>query len=73
LDPSSNRDQVSTSAQLLGKVPLFDQDYIATLTPFLDQTGVATMGTSVIVDGIEMKGTGVSASAIRRLSMSTID
>ena len=64
LDPSSNRDQVSTNAQTLEKVPVFDQDYIATLTPFLDQTGVATMGVSIIVDGVEMKGTGVSASAI---------
>ena len=64
LDPSANRDQVSTDAQLLEKVPVFDQDYIAALTPFLDQTGVATLGTSIIVDGIEMKGTGVSASAI---------
>jgi hypothetical protein len=64
LDPSANRDQVSTSAGMLEKVPVFDQDYIATLTPFLDQTGVATSGVSLIVDGVEMKGTGVSASAI---------
>ena len=64
LDPSANRDQVSTSAGMLEKVPVFDQDYVATLTPFLDQTGVATSGVSLIVDGVEMKGTGVSASAI---------
>jgi hypothetical protein len=64
LNPSSNRDQVSTNAQLLEKVPVFDQDYVAALTPFLDQTDVATMGTSIIVDGAEMKGTGLSASAI---------
>ncbi|WP_446744189.1 TonB-dependent receptor plug domain-containing protein [Silvibacterium acidisoli] len=64
LDNSSNRDQVSASASLMEKVPVFDQDYIAALTPFLDQTGVATMGVSIIVDGVEMKGTGVSASAI---------
>jgi len=64
LDSSSNRDQVSTDAQMLEKVPVFDQDYIAALTPFLDQTGVSTMGVSIIVDGVEMKGTGVSASAI---------
>jgi hypothetical protein len=64
LDPSANRDQVSTSAGMLEKVPVFDQDYVATLTPFLDQTGVATSGVSIIVDGVEMKGTGVSASAI---------
>src|SRR6267154_1133971 len=64
LDPSANRDQVSTSAGMLEKVPIFDQDYVAALTPFLDQTGVATSGVSLIVDGVEMKGTGVSASAI---------
>jgi TonB dependent receptor len=64
LDPSTNRDQVSTDAKMLEKVPVFDQDYIAALTPFLDQTGVASSGVSIVVDGIEMKGTGVSASAI---------
>jgi len=64
LDGSTNRDQVSTTANLMEKVPVFDQDYIAALTPFLDQTGVATGGVSIVVDGVEMKGTGVSASAI---------
>ena len=64
LDPSANRDQVSTNAESLEKLPVFDQDYIAALTPFLDQTGVATSGVTIIVDGVEMKGTGVSASAI---------
>ena len=64
LDPAANKDQVSTSAGMLEKVPVFDQDYVAALTPFLDQTGVATSGVSLIVDGVEMKGTGVSASAI---------
>ncbi|GGG83696.1 TonB-dependent receptor [Edaphobacter dinghuensis] len=64
LDADANRDQMSADANMLEKVPVFDQNYIATLTPFLDQTGVATSGVSVIVDGIEMKGTGVSASAI---------
>src|SRR5579859_908537 len=63
-DTSSNRDQVSADANMLEKVPVFDQDYIAALSPFLDQTGVATSGVTIIVDGVEMKGTGVSASAI---------
>jgi hypothetical protein len=64
LDPASNKDQVSADAKMLEKVPVFDQNYIAALTPFLDQVGVATSGVSIVVDGIEMKGTGVSASAI---------
>jgi len=64
LDAGSNRDQVTADAKMLEKVPVFDQNYIAALTPFLDQTGVATGGVTIIVDGVEMKGTGVSASAI---------
>jgi hypothetical protein len=58
-------------AQMLEKVPVFDQDYIATLTPFLDQTGVSTMGVSILVDGVEMKGTGVSASALPKRTLTT--
>jgi hypothetical protein len=64
LDSGSNRDQVSANANMLEQVPVFDQDYIAALTPFLDQAGMATRGVSIIVDGVEMNGTGVSASAI---------
>jgi hypothetical protein len=64
-DAESNRDQVTADANMLEKVPVFDQDYIAALTPFLDQTGVATGGVTIIVDGVEMKGTGVSSSAIQ--------
>ncbi|HTF65446.1 MAG TPA: carboxypeptidase regulatory-like domain-containing protein [Edaphobacter sp.] len=63
-DPTENRDQVAVSSQMLEKVPVFDQNYIAALTPFLDQSGVGTNGVTIIVDGVEMKGTGVSASAI---------
>ena len=64
-DPAENRDQVVTDANILGHLPILDQNYIAVLTPFLDQAGVATSGVSIIVDGVEMKGTGVTASAIQ--------
>lgn len=64
LDSGSNGDQISADASLLERVPVFDQDYIAALTPFLDQTSMATSGISIVVDGVEMNGTGVSASAI---------
>lgn len=63
-DAAENRDQVTASSQMLEKVPVFDQNYIAALTPFLDQSAVGTNGVTIIVDGVEMKGTGVSASAI---------
>jgi hypothetical protein len=65
IDPSDNRDQIVTTGSTLAHLPVLDQNYIATLTPFLDHAGVATSGVSIIVDGVEMKGTGVSASAIK--------
>jgi TonB dependent receptor/Carboxypeptidase regulatory-like domain len=64
-DPSENRDQVVTTASTLAHLPVLDQNFIATLTPFLDHAGIATSGVSIIVDGVEMKGTGVTASAIQ--------
>jgi hypothetical protein len=66
-DPGQNRDQIATTGQMLGQLPILDQNYIASLTPFLDQAGMATSGVSIIVDGVEMKGTGVSASAIQEV------
>ncbi len=64
LDQDLNRDQVKANANLLEKVPVFDQNYLAALTPFLEQPGIGSNGVTVIVDGVEMKSTGVSASAI---------
>jgi hypothetical protein len=64
LDETNNRDQIKADADLLQSVPVFDQNYIAALSPFLDQTGIGTGGVTIVVDGVERKGTGVSASTI---------
>jgi hypothetical protein len=66
-DASSNRDTVSTSGDELRKLPVFDQDYIAALTPFLDSSAVSSGGATIVVDGVEMKSAGVSASAIQEV------
>jgi hypothetical protein len=66
-DPSANRDTVSVTANDLKKLPVFDQDYIATLTPFLDAAAGSSGGVTLIVDGVEMKSVGVSASAIQEV------
>lgn len=71
LDNSNNRDQIKADANLLVAVPVFDQNYIAALTPFLDQTGLGTGGVTVVVDGVERKGTGVSASAIAEVRINS--
>jgi hypothetical protein len=66
-DPSANRDTVSVTGNELKKLPVFDQDYIATLTPFLDASAGSSGGVTLIVDGVEMKSVGVSASAIQEV------
>ena len=66
-DSSANRDTVTVTGDQLRKLPVFDQDYVAALTPFLDASAGSSGGVTLIVDGIEMKGVGVSASAIQEV------
>jgi hypothetical protein len=37
----------------LDRVPVFDQDYISTISRFLDNTGTGTNGVTLIVNGVE--------------------
>ena len=66
-DASANRDTITTTGDDLRKLPVFDQDYIAALTPFLDASAGSSGGLTIIVDGVEMKSAGVSASAIQEV------
>ncbi|NYF88932.1 carboxypeptidase regulatory-like domain-containing protein [Tunturiibacter empetritectus] len=66
-DPSANKDTVAVSGDDLRKLPVFDQDIVATLTPFLDSSAGSSGGATIIVDGVEMKSVGVSASAIQEV------
>lgn len=67
IDSSTNQDTVTVSGSDLRNTPVFDQDYIATLTPFLDASSGSSGGVTLIVDGVEMKSVGVSASAIQEV------
>jgi hypothetical protein len=66
-DSSANRDTVSVTGSEMKKLPVFDQDFIATLTPFLDAASGSSGPATIIVDGVEMKSAGVSASAIQEV------
>lgn len=66
-DSSANRDTISVGASEQRKLPVFDQDIVATLTPFLDAAAGSSGGVTLIVDGVEMKSVGVSASAIQEV------
>ena len=66
-DISENRDKASADQNLLEKVPVFDQDYVAAMSAFLDPSAVGTSGVQTIVNGVEVSSVTVSASAIQEV------
>lgn len=70
-EAASNKDTIAVSGSNLQRLPVFDQDYIAALTPFLDPASIATGGVTILVDGVEMKGSTVSPSAIAEVRLNS--
>src|SRR5882757_2854420 len=68
-DPSENRDAAAVSENTLERLPVFDQDYVGTLSSFLDQGSVGTTGTTIVVDGVEQKDAGVTPSAVQSVKI----
>jgi hypothetical protein len=62
-------DTVSMDRTALDNLPIFDQDFIGTMSRFLDASSVGTNGVTLIVDGVESTRAGVSASAIQEVKL----
>jgi Carboxypeptidase regulatory-like domain len=56
-------------ANALDRLPMFDQDYITTMSRFLDPDSSGTNGTTLVVNGVEANGPGVTASAIQSVKI----
>jgi Carboxypeptidase regulatory-like domain/TonB dependent receptor len=66
-DISENLDTASVDQNLLEKVPVFDQDYVTTMSVFLDAGAIGTSGVQTIVNGVEVTSVTVSASAVQEV------
>ena len=66
-EASANQDAVAVTSEELVKVPVFDQDPVATLTPFLDSASASSGGITLILDGVEVHSLGISASVIQEI------
>jgi hypothetical protein len=64
---SDNLDTITMNRSALDNLPIFDQDYIGTMSRFLDASSVGTSGVTLVVDGVEATRAGVSASAIQEV------
>jgi hypothetical protein len=66
---ADNRSSNRLDRDALDRVPVFDQDYIATISRFLDDTATGTNGITLVVNGVEANGPGVTASAIQEVKV----
>ncbi len=66
-EANANKDTVDLSSDSLESLPVFDQDYIATLTPFLDQSSLGTGGAQITIDGVPANILNITPSAIKSI------
>ena len=63
-DTAENQNANTIDRNALDQVPVFDQDYITTMSRFLDDNATGTNGVTLVVNGIEANGPGVTPSAV---------
>jgi hypothetical protein len=68
-DIGGNQNANTIDRNALDRVPVFDQDYITTMSRFLDDNATGTNGVSLVVNGIEANGPGVTASAVQEVKI----
>jgi len=68
-ETSENQNNNAMDRDALDRVPVFDQDYITTMSRFLDDNAIGTNGVSLVVNGIEANGPGVTPSAIQEVKI----
>ncbi len=66
-ESSENQNTNTIDRDALDRVPVFDQDYITTMSRFLDDNATGTNGVTLVVNGIEANGPGVTPSAIQEV------
>jgi hypothetical protein len=68
-DAAQNQNANTIDRNALDRVPVFDQDYITTMSRFLDDNATGTNGVTLVVNGIEANGPGVTPSAVQEVKI----
>jgi hypothetical protein len=68
-DVAENQNANTIDRDALDRVPVFDQDYVATVSRFLDDSAIGTNGVTLVVNGLEANGPGVTPSAIQEVKI----
>jgi len=68
-NPSANANAITVDQAALERLPILDDDPVATLSTFLDSSSVGTGGVTLMVNGMEVNSLDVSASAIDQIKI----
>jgi hypothetical protein len=68
-ETSENQNNNAIDRDALDRMPVFDQDYLTTMSRFLDDNATGTNGVTLVVNGIEANGPGVTPSAIQEVKI----
>ena len=68
-ESAGNQNTNALDRNALDRIPVFDQDYITTVSRFLDDNAIGTNGVTLVVNGIEANGPGVTPSAIQEVKI----
>ena len=63
----SNVDAITIDQNMLESLPVFDNDFIATMSQFLDAGSIGNGGVTIVVNGMEVSALNVSASAMQQI------
>src|SRR5882672_8365733 len=63
----NNVDAISIDQDMLASLPVFDNDFVATMSQFLDAGSIGNGGVTIVVNGMEVSALNVSASAMQQI------
>ncbi|HEV8208475.1 MAG TPA: hypothetical protein VGP77_00075, partial [Vicinamibacterales bacterium] len=63
----NNVDAITIDQDMLESLPVFDNDFVATMSQFLDAGSIGNGGVTIVVNGMEVSALNVSASAMQQI------
>jgi Carboxypeptidase regulatory-like domain len=63
----NNVDAITLDQDMLASLPVFDNDFVATMSQFLDAGSIGNGGVTIVVNGMEVSALNVSASAMQQI------
>jgi hypothetical protein len=64
---NSNVDAITVDQDMLASLPVFDNDFVATMSQFLDAGSVGNGGVTIVVNGMEVSALNVSAAQMQQI------